>query len=54
MLRCSTQTVAQTSTGTSIGTHNGVPAVSDVFSYPLSLEYDTLSSDGSSCESAVQ
>lgn len=42
------QIVTQTASGTSLSTHNGIPAVSDVFSYPLTINYDTTSEDGSS------
>ncbi|EIN07360.1 hypothetical protein PUNSTDRAFT_89610 [Punctularia strigosozonata HHB-11173 SS5] len=41
------QIVTQTASGTSIGTHNGIPVVSDAFSYPLTLNYDVLTEDGS-------
>ncbi|KAF8607907.1 hypothetical protein BDV93DRAFT_435058 [Ceratobasidium sp. AG-I] len=33
------QIVHQTSTGKSISTHNGLPAISDIYSYPLDIDF---------------
>ncbi|OCB89705.1 hypothetical protein A7U60_g3184 [Sanghuangporus baumii] len=41
------QNVFQLSSGTVSSTHNGVPAVTDTFSYPFNINFTVLNSDGS-------
>ena len=45
------QNVFQTATGQVYSTHNGMPTLVDAFSYPLNINFTTLTPDGSSCES---
>jgi hypothetical protein len=44
------QTLRQTSTGNNLATHNGVPTVVDVFSYPFNVDFAFLSPDQRSCK----
>ncbi|EJD44080.1 hypothetical protein AURDEDRAFT_88290 [Auricularia subglabra TFB-10046 SS5] len=44
------QLVRQRSTGTFVSTHNGIPIVSDVFDYPVDVDF-LVFPDGSGCES---
>lgn len=39
------QVVQQTSSGTSLSTHNGVPVVTDRFKYPLTVYYNNIAYD---------
>jgi len=41
------QNVFQSASGTVLSTHNSIPAVVDTFSYPLTINYTSLASDGS-------
>ena len=43
------QNVYQTAGGVSLSTHNGVPAVWDVFTYPINVNYTILNQEGTSC-----
>lgn len=45
------QTVKQTSKGAVLSLHNGIPVLSDVFQYPLQIDYTTLNENGTACAS---
>ncbi|KAG6814345.1 hypothetical protein H0H92_010930 [Tricholoma furcatifolium] len=47
------QVIRQTASGSAISTHNGVPALSDVFSYPLNLDLAYLNANGTNWTSLV-
>jgi hypothetical protein len=48
-MRFISQNVAQIASGSVLSTHNGVKAVADEFSYPLNINFNLLTPDGSNC-----
>lgn len=48
------QNVVQNATGSFLSTHNGVPALSDNFAYPLNINTSYLDATYDSCESSFQ
>lgn len=47
------QGVKQTSKGAVLSLHNGIPVLSDVFQYPVDIQYVSFNENGTSCESTL-